>query len=833
MYIEWLRNSSWYVVKCVLLLQLIYKTTGAGCSVDHGSGMNYPTTTASGTWTTRGGISSYGWDSRQPIDPCSRCTNVPPPLPGSQYTTQSHDNGMYSVNDRISVSGYMSDNRVSVSGYMTDNRGTAGMHGSDNRYTGYGSDNRGNGYGNDNRGHTNNRPNGYSSIGHVTGNGYMPSSNYAGNSHVTDNHVQIYNNHNVDSQMKNPNYRGNGYDNLSPEWERRHNNKKVSVISGSSGYGSDIGSGSGGNYGGVIGVGGGYGEGTSGGGSYGHGSGSAGNGGSGYYQGVSYSVPNIPDRHGTQMQSNYHRPSNDRWNIKGAYPVKVESGYWQSQPPKDIGWDEASKKVGVIAGWIGGPQKYESSKPSTAYGSHQLNDKDDNDYYNKGTGYENNSDRKKPYMGWGGSGSYEVVKMNNGYKYIDRNSNSEYGSSYGNGYGYGGQSYNNKPSQDYGLKPMNVDQGRPYDYGTLHGHDKPKNDYGKPTHNYGTTNSQDYGTPTTHDYGSSPHIDLQSTPRPIGFEVTSPRPPAWDSQKPGYPVIASRPTQHWGENSFGEQLSSVVGGSMSYDRPGGNSLSRPVDYGSSRPDSYGAQRPVDYGSSRPDSYGTQRPVDYGSSRPDSYGSHRPVDYGSSRPDSYGTQRPENYGSSRPSGYGSSRPDGYGSSRPGSGGETSEYVSFRPYAGSMNNMVSDYGSQKQEFDKFSGYLDNDDGRPQMNNRPGYNNERPYMNGNEVYGSQQQTGSGYGKGYASNWDYYSNSMRGQSSNGWNDQQREYLQRRPDGDVLQSGSSFRPSESTPLHYNGHSGIGASTDNGFLYRSPSTIIGSSTTPMPTTNNS
>lgn len=77
------------------------------------------------------------------------------------------------------------------------------------------------------------------------------------------------------------------------------------------------------------------------------------------------------------------------------------------------------------------------------------------------------------------------------------------------------------------------------------------------------------------------------------------------------------------------------------------------------------------------------------------------------------------------------------------------------------------------------------------------------------------------------------RGQSSNGWNDQQRDYLQRRPDGDVLQSGSSFRPSESTPLHYNGHSGIGASTDNGFLYRSPSTIIGSSTTPMPSTNNS
>uniref|UniRef100_A0A2S2PJH2 Uncharacterized protein n=1 Tax=Schizaphis graminum TaxID=13262 RepID=A0A2S2PJH2_SCHGA len=813
MYVKWLRSSSCYVVNCVLLLQLIYKTTGAGCSVDHGSGMNYPTTTASGTWTTRGGISSYGWDSRQPIDPCSRCTNVPPPLPGSQYTTQSHDNGMYSVNDRISVSGYTSDNRVSVSGYMTDNRGSAGMHGSDNRYAGYDSDNRGNGYGNDNRGHMNSRPNVYNSVGHVSGNGYMSSSNYAGNSHVSDNYVQIYNAHNVDSQIKNPNYRGNGYDNLSPEWERRQNNKKVSVVSGSSGYGSGIGSGSGGGYGGVIGGGGNYGDGISGGGSYGHSISGSSNGGSGYYQGMSYPVPNIPDRHGTHMQSNYHRPSNDRWSIKGAYPVKVESGYWQSQPPKDIGWDEASKKVGVIAGWIGGPKKYESSKPPTAYGSHQANDKDDNDYYNKGTGYENNSDRKKPYMGWGGSGSYEVVKMNNGYKYIDRNSNSDYGTSYGNGYGYGGQNYNNKPSQDYGLKPMNVDHGRPY--GTLHGYDKPIHDYGKPTHDYGTTNAQDYGSPTTHDYGSNPHIDLQSTSRPIGFEVTTPRPPAWDSQKPRYPVIASRPTQHWGENSFSEQLSGVVGGSVSYDRPGGNGFSRPVDYVNSRPDSYGTQRPVDYGSSRPDSYGTQRPEGYGSQRPEGYG----------------YTRPENYGSSRPGGYVNSRPDGYGSSRPGSGGDTLDYGSFRPFAGSINNMASEYASQKQEFDKFSGYSDNDGGRPHMNNRPGYNNERPFMNGNEVYGSQQQTG--YGKGYASNWDYYSNSMRGQSSNGWNDQQRDYLQRRPDGDVLQSGSSFRPSESTPLHYNGHSGIGASTDNGFLYRSPSTITGSSTTPMPTTNNS
>ncbi|XP_025199637.1 pro-resilin-like [Melanaphis sacchari] len=810
MYVKRLRNSSCYVVNCMLLLQFIYKTTGAGCSMDHGSGMNYPTTTASGTWTTRGGISSYGWDSRQPIDPCSRCTNVPPPLPGSQYTTQSHDNGMYSVNDRISVSGYMSDNRVSVSGYMANNHGSASTHGSDNRYSGYGSDNRGNGYGNDNRDHPNSRPNGYDSIGYVTSNGYMSNSNYAGNSHVTDNHVQIYNTHNVDNKIKNPNYRGNGYDNLSPEWERRHNNKKLSVISGSNSYGSGIGSG--GSYGGVIGGGNGYGDSISVGGSYEHGTSGSGIGGIGYYQGMSYPVPNIPDSHKTHVQSNYHKPSNDRWGIKGAHPVKVESGYWQSQPPKDIGWDEASKKMGVIAGWIGGPKKYESSKPSIAYGSHQENDKDDNDYYNKGTSYENNSDRKKPYMGWGGSGSYEVIKMNNGYKYIDRNSNSDYGISYGNGYKYGGQSYNNKPSQDYGLKPMNVDHGRPYDqsrpysYGTLHGYDKPINDYGKLTLNYGNTNGQGYGTPTTHDYGSSPHIDLQSTSRPIGFVVTSPRPPVWDSQKPGYQMIASRPTQHWGENSFDEQFNSVVGGSMGYDRPGVNGLARPADYGISRPDSYGTQRPVDYGSSKPSSYGTQGP------------------------EGNGSPRPENYGSSRPGEYGNSRPDVYGSSRPSSERETSDYGSFRPYVGSMNNMVSDYGSQKQEFDKFSGYSDNDGGRPQ---RPGYNNERPFMDRNEIYGSQQQTSSGYGKGYASNWDYYSNSMRGQFNNGWNDQQQGYLQRRPDGDVLQSGSSFRPSESTPLHYNGHSGIGASTDNGFLYRSPSTIIGSSTTPMPTTNNS
>lgn len=759
------------MAKCVLLLQLIYRTTGAGCSVDHDSGMNYPTTTASGTWTTRGGISSYGWDSRQPIDPCSRCTNVPPPLPGSQYTTQAHDGGMYSVNDRISVSGYISDNRVSVSGYMTDNRGSSGMHGSDNRHSGYGSNNRGNGYNTDNGGHMNSRPNGYNLFGHVTGNGYMSSSsNYGSNNHVTDNHVQIYNTHNADSQIKNPNYRGNGYDNLSPEWERRHNNKKVSIVGSSSSYGSGIGGGSGsGGYLGATGGGGGYGDGIgghsisvggisgssgygssgnggsiSGSGGYGvsgngHGTGGSGNGGSGYYQGMSYPVPNIPDGHGTHMLGNHHRPSTDRWSIKGAYPVKVESGYWQSQPPKDIGWDEASKKVGVIAGWIGGPNKYESSKPSTAYGSHQVNDKNDDDYFNKGTGYENNSDRKKPYMGWGGSGSYEVIKMNNGYKYIDRNSNSDYGTSYGNGYGYGGQNHNNKPGQDYGLKPMNLDHGRPYDHGTssypkpAHGYDKPINDHGKPIHDYGKPTTQDYGTPTTHDYGSRPQVDYQSTSRPLGYESTTPRPLGWGFQKPGYPVIASRPTQHWGENSFGEQSGNIGGGSMGYDRPNGNGVGRPVDYGISRPESYETHRPVDYGPLRPDSYGTQRPQGYGS------------------------LRPGNYGPSRPDSYGSSRPDGYGSSRPGTGGEISDYGSFRPYVGSMNNMVSDYGSPKQEFDKFSGYSDNDGGRPQIHNRPGYDNERPFMNGNEVYGSQQQMGSGYGKGYASNWDYYSNSMR----------------------------------------------------------------------------
>jgi hypothetical protein len=405
--------------------------------------------------------------------------------------------------------------------------------------------------------------------------------------------------------------------------------------------------------------------------------------------------------------------------------VKVETGYWQSQPPKDIGWDEDSKKVGVIAGWIGGPKKYESGKPSQTYGGHHQADDKDDEYFNKGTGYDN-SDRKKPFMGWGGSGSYDVVKMNHGYKYIDRNSNGgDYGSTYGNSYGYGGQSYNGKPGQDYGLKPTNsvADHGNSnYDKPVMHGYDKPVTiGYVKPTIN----------RDGPADYGSGPSAGWSSTSRPAEFEVTSPRPVAWGgSPKPGYPIIASRPTQHWGENSFSEH-SGGGGASMGY----GGLVSGNVGL---RPDRYGASRPDGYGSSRPDGYG------------------------SSRPDGYGSSRPDGYGSSKPDGYGSSRPDDYGLTRPGAGGTRPNYDSGRPFVGSVhqaNLMVSDYGSQRLEFDKFSGYSDNGGGggRPhQTNNRPDYDNERPFMNGNDVYGSQQQQ-TGYGKGYASNWDYQSNSMR----------------------------------------------------------------------------
>lgn len=678
------------MVKCILLLQFISKTTGAGCSVDHGTGMNYPTTTASGTWTTRGGISSYGWDSRQPIDPCSRCTNVPPPLPGSQYMAQVHDIA-YGLNDRISVGGHvMSNNRVTVSGSGSDNRITG--YGSDNRGNEYGSDNLGNGYSSDNRGHNsyhmNSRPNVFNSNGHIS-NGYMSGGNYGSSTHVSDNRVNSYGGYNTNNQIRNPDYRGNGYDNLSPEWERRHGNKKNSG-------------------GGAVNIGG------------------------GYYQGMSYPVPNVPNGQGAHMHGSYQRPSSDRWNIKGSYPVKVESGYWQSQPPKDIGWDEESKRVGVIAGWIGGPKKYESGKPSQSYSSsHQTNEKD-NDYFNKGTGFDS-SDQKKPYMGWGGSGSYEVVKMNSGYKYIDRNGNGDYGTTYGNNYGYGGQSYsyNNKPNQDYGSKPM-YEQGRPHGHGT--------SNYNKPSGHgsYENIPTQDYSSiPPTQDYGSRPSTGW-STSRPIGFEVTSSKPPAWGSQKPGYPVIASRPTQHWGENSlFGEQ--SGGGGLSGYDKPSGNNI---------------GERPEDYSSSKPHSHGSLRPNGYDSSRPDSYSSFKPYEYSYSRPDGYG--------SSRPDGYGSSRPDGYGSLATSTEGGRPDYGSGRPFVGSMHHssiMVSDYGSQRPDYDKFSGFSDNngEGGRPQMNNRPGYDNERPFMNGNDIYGSQQQPGSGYGKGYASNWDYQSNSMR----------------------------------------------------------------------------
>lgn len=783
-------QSPCYVAKCVLLLQLISRTTQAGCSVDHGAGMNYPTTTASGTWTTRGGISSYGWDSRQPIDPCSRCTNVPPPLPGSQYTTQGHGGG-FNPNDRISVGGYVSDNRVTAggSGYNSGNRIT-GL-GSDSWGSGYNTDNRGNNY------HMNSRPSDYNS------NGYNSGVNYGSNSYMSDNLVNTYHSYNIDNQIKNPDYRGNGYDNLSPEWDRRHNNKKGSGVgsgyggsmggggysdgvgdggysgsaggggysgsvggggysgnaggggySGSAGGGGYSGSVGGGGYSGNIGgggyrgsVGGGGYSGSVGGGSYSGsvggnsysgsvggsnfgggysgstggnsigggvgGGGYSGSGNSGYYQGSSYSVLNGGQSQGQGMynQGNYHKPSNDRWNIKGAYPVKVEKGYWQSQPPKDIGWDEDSKRVGVIAGWIGGPKKYESGKPSQTYsGHHQADDKDD-DYFNKGTGYDN-SDRKKPLMGWGGSGSYDVVKMSHGYKYIDRNSNGgDYGSTYGNSYGYGGQSYNGKPVQDYGSKPTNLaDHGKsPYDHDNsnydkpvTHGYDRPTMNFVRPT--------ADYDRPA--DYGSRP-TGWSSTPRPAGFEVTSPRPMAWGgSQKPGYPVIASRPTQHWGENSFSEHSGSG-GVSVGYGGPAGGNVGM-----------------------RPDRYGASRPDGYGSSRPDGYGSSRPDNYGSSRPDDYGLMRP---------GAGETRPD---------------YESGKPFVGSVHHgsiMVSDYGSQRPEFDKFGGYSDNGGGRPhQMNSRPDYGNERPFMNGNDVYGSQQM-GTSYGKGYASNWDYQSNSMR----------------------------------------------------------------------------
>lgn len=627
----------------MLLLQLISRTTGAGCSVDHGSGMNYPTTTASGTWTTRGGISSYGWDSRQPIDPCSRCTNVPPPLPGSQYTTHTHDNN-YNPNDRISgISGFISDNRGS--GYSPDNRGS-----------GYTSNNRDNVQYN-----VNSRPNNYNSNGQTVGNGgYISSNNY-----VTDNRVNGYIGYNVDNKIRNPDYRGNGYDNMSPEWERRHNNKKGS----SSG---------------------------------------------GYYQGMSYQVPNVPDGQGIHAQgNNYNRPTNDRWNIKGAHPVKIDSGFWHSQPPKDIGWDEDSKRVGVIAGWIGGPKKYESGKPLQAYGSHQANDKND-DYFHKGTGYD---DQKKPYMGWGGSGSYEVVKMNTGYKYIDRNGNGEYATAnYGNNYGYGGQSYNynNKPVQDYGTKPMNVGHNsRPHDQGMSNYDKSPEYVYDKSyMHGYNKFPAQGYDKSTL-DYGSSPNMGW-SVPRPIGFEVTTSRPSTWGSQRPSYPIVASRPTQHWGENSFSELSSGS--GSQWYNRPGANEAIRPQDYGMSRPS------------------------DYSSSKPDNYGS--------SRPDDYDSFRPHNYGSS--------------SSKPIAGfqGTSDER---RPYAGSIHQnyfgMVSEYGSQRPDFDKFAGFSDNSGfgDRPQTNGRPSYDNDRPFINGNDVYGSQQQMGSGNEKGYASNWDYYSNSMR----------------------------------------------------------------------------
>lgn len=691
--------------------------------------MNYPTTTASGTWTNRGGISSYGWDSRQPIDPCSRCTNASPPLPGSQYTTQSlgHNNN-YGANDRVSVNGYVSDNRVTtsgylsdghVSGYILDNRIT-GYAGSGDKHNGYNSDNRGGGYSNN----IMNRPNDYNSNMHTAANsGYNAGTNFGSNNmHFSDNHVNIYDNQ--INQIRNPDYRGNGYDNLSPEWNRRHGNKKGGVSGAGGGFGTSNGYIVGSGYNVGVGV-------------TGSGGVTVGNSVGGYNQGMTYpAVVNIPGgQGGAHEQGNYPRPSNNRWNIKGAYPVKVESGYWQSQPPKDIGWDEDSKKVGVIAGWIGGPKKHEStSDPSQTYNAHQTNNKDD-DNFNKGTGYDDgNSEQKKPYMGWGGSGSYEVIKMNNGYKYIDRNSNGDYSSNnYGNNYGYGGQSYyNNKPDQDYGSKPINVGHRKPNDHEVQnhikptyenhhdHSHNKP------PVRDYGSRPAtQAHENPPAYDYGIRPHGAAQdwSTSRPIGFEVTSARPPpGWNPQKPNFPgPVASRPTQHWGENSFDEQLGGGSGLTGYNNRPGGNHViagSLAGGYESPRPE-YG------YGTSRPDHSFSRPGHDYASLRPDNH-------YGSARPSTGGEDGPLNFGASR------------------------------PFVGSVHQTsAAGHGSQTSEFDKFGGFSDNGSGsyRPQTSSRPNYDDDRLLMNGNDVYGSQHQSQSdlGHSKGYASNWDYYSNSMR----------------------------------------------------------------------------
>ncbi|XP_050520605.1 probable serine/threonine-protein kinase clkA [Daktulosphaira vitifoliae] len=663
MYGRWFKRNPCYVVKYILLVQLISRRTGAECSVDgHGMGMNYPTTTASGTWTKRGGISSYGWDSQHPIDPCSRCSNRPHPLPGSQYTTNPFN--VYNPNDRIS--NIVSDNRNNI--YNPDNR--------DGSYN----------VGNRVDAHHEDRYNSYNTDRHISsyipsinqGNGYntgMTSTDYGTNSHGNNYNMNNYgNNYNTNTLNRNPDYRGNGYDNLSPEWERRHGNKKNN-----------------------------------------------------YNQGVGYPVI---VQQGASSQGGYG--PNDRWDTKGGYPVKENSGYWHSQPPKDIGWDEDSKKVGVVAGWIGGtsPNKYENRKPINSI-NYQSHNKDD-DYFNKGTGYEN-SDSKKPLLGWGGSGSYEVIKMNHGYKYVDRNSNVDYGiQSLGNNYGYGGQKFNNKP--EYNSKPVNID--RPYDYGSRPSTtDGPHHNYevhinNRPTYNTDKFN-QNYDTsinnrPMYNVERPSQNYDLNSnynrpsyntrptdwsTSRPLTFEVR----PDWNSQKPYYSSSPSRPFQHWGENSY---------------------------------------------NMAPTGPGYERPI----------------------------------------------------------------VDERPHYENFLNNRPDYGSQRPSVDKFSSY---DYGRPQsmMNNRPGNDYDRPYTN--DIYASQQM-GSGYGKGYASNWDYYSNTR--DTTNRWNDPQREYLQRRPDGEVIQSDSNPRPSESTPIHYNGHSGIGASTDNGFLYRTPSTV-GSSTTPIPTTS--
>nr|XP_018903449.1 PREDICTED: pro-resilin-like [Bemisia tabaci] len=138
-------------------------------------------------------------------------------------------------------------------------------------------------------------------------------------------------------------YRGNGYDNLSPEWAIRQMKHH-------------------------------------GGGSYSHsprpqwdswnkypppadynrGTDDRGNAGSSWSSGSGYGgtsgagVSSWGDKRPDQDRRPYSpRPYDDR---KGIYPVKSTpgTGYWDSHPPREIGWDPEDGRVGVVSGWIGG-----------------------------------------------------------------------------------------------------------------------------------------------------------------------------------------------------------------------------------------------------------------------------------------------------------------------------------------------------------------------------------------------------------------------------------------------------------------------------------------------